>query len=173
MLAIKDKFLGYRARKTQDLSTRQTTDYQRAQRIGVLFQVAEDDSQEDIDRFIKALKQDGKQVEAMTFFHKEQDVQEGYAYPYFTEKDISVLGAFKSEALEVFMNQSFDYLFCISRETSEAFTFIMAKSKAKCRVGKYTEGKENIFELMMHIPPNEGLSKLTSEMLNFAQSIRN
>ena len=172
MQSIKDKALDYRARRAKENFPRKTVNYSEAKRVGLLFKVSDEDRHDEVNYFVHKLEKEGKQVEALTYFTRDHDNPYDFKYGFFTDKDISVLGEIKSETVKHFIEKEFDFLFCISREKILAFDLILAKSRAKCRVGKYVEGTEHLYELMIQSKPEEGIAKFADDILDFIKHLK-
>jgi len=89
----------------------------------------------------------------------------------FDHKAITYLGNIDSDRVAKFIHTPFDYLFHIDLETNPFLDYIIAKSKAKCRVGYFDTDRKNLFEVMVkvsRVDPSEDIKKLTQQMLHYA-----
>ncbi len=170
---IKEFFLNLRISRANkgNKAKRISTNYSEVKSVGILFLIENDNHHEEMNKFVKGLMKEGKKVEAMTYFTREHDNPYNFSYNFFDEKDISLSGALKGEKVAAFMEKEFDYLFFISLKQTLAFDFILAGSKAKCRVGPYFEGKEDFYELMVNLNPGEGVDKLIDGMKHYTREI--
>ncbi|TAD97067.1 MAG: hypothetical protein EAZ97_13050 [Bacteroidetes bacterium] len=175
MNGIKKYLLNFRNKhflKRIDL-LRKTLNYQDVKSVGVIFLTHDEQMHEHLNNFVKKMKDDKKNVTAITYFDRLHDNPYLFRYDFFTEKDISLFGEVKCRETEQFINTEFDYLYCISTEAEiDVFEPILAKCKAKCRIGNYRESKETLFELMIHIKQEQNIDILIQEMLRYTQAIR-
>lgn len=172
MQQIKDKLLKFRTKRAIKKATkRQTLNYKDAKTIGILFKVAEEDKHDYINTFVHTLKKEGKSVEALTYFNRDHDNPYNFKYSFFTDKDVSVLGEIKSESVKSFMQKDFDYLYCITREDITVFDHILSKSQAKCRVGRYEDGKTHLYEMMLNFKDDTKLDEIIQEIHHYTKAI--
>jgi hypothetical protein len=93
-----------------------------------------------------------------------------FLFPYYTKKDFSFFGQLQSHDAEKFCAMPFDYLYCLDEVPQPMVLYILAKSKTKCRVGKYAEGMENFFELMVEEKGN--VQQLKDNMLKYTAVLK-
>ena len=67
-------------------------------------------------------------------------------------------------------NFAFDYLFYIDNEPNPLIINLLAKSKAKCRVGRYADDIEPYFELM--IESKDGVKGLIDSMYKYTTLLK-
>ncbi|MBX2844303.1 MAG: hypothetical protein KTR26_21225 [Flammeovirgaceae bacterium] len=173
MNPIKEFFLNLQTSRAvkRNKAKRISTNYSEVKSVGILFLIENDSHHEAMNKFVKGLMKEGKKVEAMTYFTREHDNPYNFSYNFFDEKDISLTGGLKGEKVVAFMEKEFDYLFFVALKQTLAFDFILASSKAKCRVGPFFEGKEEFFELMVNLGSGEGVNKLIDGMKHYTKEI--
>jgi hypothetical protein len=137
-------------------SVRKSTAYKQAETIGILFSVEDRKKHDEVKDFIHRLQQDGKKVQVLEFLPEKKENPE-FMFDFFTIKDISFWGKIESTKTLKFTDTSFDYLFCLDTKLNPMITYILARSKSKCRVGKFSENSQSLFELM--IDSNNGSTK--------------
>lgn len=173
MQQIKDKLLKFRTKRAikKGITSRKTLNYADAKTVGILFKVAEEDKHDYINDFVHTLEKEGKKVEALTYFTRDHDNPYDFKYSFFTDKDITVLGEIKSESVHNFMSKDFDYLYCITREDITVFDHILSKSQAKCRVGRFEEGKTHLYELMFDFKNDTKLDEMIKQIHHYSKAI--
>ena len=132
---------------------RATIPYNQANSIGVLFTVEDRKRHDEIKEFIHRLEKDGKKVQVFSFLPKEKNNHE-FLFDFFTVKDVSFWGNIISGNAEKFYNTPFDYLFYLDSEPNPILLNIMARSKARCRIGRHWENRLSYFELMIDTVSN-------------------
>jgi len=152
---------------------RVTLNFKDARRIGILFLIQQEGQHQAMNRFVDVLKKEGKMMEAMTWFSQAHGSPYNFPYNFFTEKDIDATGKLKSQEVDRFIEQPFDYLYCICNQRHLVFDYILAKSQAKCRIGKHAPDSEKFFELMVTGKDNEPEDHLMQNMLHYTQAIAN
>ncbi len=144
--------------------------FSQAKNIGLLFK-GEDDDYQAINRFVKQLTTEGKQVKALTYFEQNQSTGYDFNFDYFTKEQVSTTGNIDSEKVSRFIENRFDYLFCIHRQSFLPFDYILLQSKAKYRVGMYQEEKPECFEFMMRPRPGQLLPDIIDQLLAYTQAL--
>lgn len=138
---IKNLFLNHKGKSTT--ASKENCTYAEASSIGILYN-ADEFSSETIKKLEELLANDGKQVEKIGFV--EKPIEELFI---FHKKDISGTGTIKKDSLSKFINRSFDFL--ISLDTSENinYKYVLALSKATCKVGFETEQYHELLQLSL------------------------
>lgn len=168
---FKNKFLHYRthsALKKND-SLRMSLPYQQAQSVGILFSVEDKPKHDAIKEFIKKLQLDGKKVMVLEYLPKQKDNYE-FMFDFFTVKDLTFWGKIESPDADKFMDTPFDYLYCVDNDTNPLILHVLARSKARCRIGKYAEKCNPYFELM--IEQNGSVKNLIESMYKYTRQLR-
>ncbi|MEH0155634.1 hypothetical protein V6R21_15915 [Limibacter armeniacum] len=150
---------------------RKTVSFSDARNIGVLFQVNHDLEVKVLKKFIQKLQDSGKNVDVLTFFNSGEVNLYNFNFKFFTDSEIKSFGEIDSEDAQRFIDKNYDYLFFASVEGGLAFDYVLAESKASCRVGISREGKEPFFELMVGANQKE-LDDMLENMLKVVETIR-
>lgn len=167
---MKLSFLNIRTRSQlkKNRTSRVTTPFNTAQSVGVLFTVEDKKKHDEIKEFVHRLEKEGKKVQVFSFLPKNKDNYE-FLFDFLTLQDISFWGNIMSGNAEKFYNSSFDYLYYLDLEPNPVLLNLLARSKAKCRIGKYWENGRAYFELMIDKVSNtknliEGLYKYSTQL---------
>lgn len=173
MSGIKEYFLGLRNRfsSKKDEFERYALNYEEAGTIGILFYDFTQSQKSVIASFVDKLRLEGKKVKVLIYSEEDQTEVIGRPFPTFTQKEISVLGNIQSQEVLDFTDESFDYLFCLYLKHIPTFDYILAKSKAKLRIGKYFENSENYLDLMLNLPENASFATLIEMMLQYTKKL--
>ena len=142
--------------KTNKVS-RTTIPYKQALNVGVIFTVEEKQKHEAVKEFIKRLENDGKKVQVIEFLPAHRENFE-FKFDFFSEKDLSFWGKVTAENALRFSEAPFDFLFYIDITPNPFILYLLARGKARCRVGRsWTDGR-NYFEFMIEsINSNQSL----------------
>lgn len=145
--------------------------YKVAKKIGLLYSLDENRSDDALDELIKKFKSDKKKVSTMTFIPVSAKIKDpGFAY--FNEKDLNTKGNWSKETVDQFRNEQFDFLVSLDWSQNKYTQNILAGSKAKCRVGRYEEDKSKYFELMISTGDDKYESFL-DEVYHYLTNVRN
>jgi len=150
---------------------RQTLNYADARKIGLLFLLENGNGHDALNRFVRRIKTEGKQVEALTLMGEKHGNPYKFNYNFITSDQLSFLGALESESAQNFIESKFDYLYCISQQESLIFDYILATSQAKCRIGQFQEGKADFYEMMVHEEAQGSVKKILETMLHYTKAI--
>ena len=143
--------------------------YSKAVNIGIIFTVEDKEKHVAIKELIHLLEHDGKKVHVLEFLPEKRNNHE-FKFDFFTIQDLSFWGELKASNAIKFMETPFDYLFYIDKEANPLILHLMARCKAHCRVGKYSEADRPYFELM--IEENGTIKRLIETMYNYTRQLR-
>ncbi|MCK6618644.1 MAG: hypothetical protein L6Q51_13475 [Cyclobacteriaceae bacterium] len=127
--------------------------YKKAQAVGIIFTVADRQKHDQVKEFIHKLEQDGKKVHVMSFLPEKRENHE-FLFDFFTAKDVSFWGKINSQQAITFCETTFDYLYYLDTDPNPYIMYLLARSRAKCRVGRFWINGEPYFELMIDSPAN-------------------
>lgn len=145
--------------------------YKEAKHIGLLFSLDEHRPKEVLDDLITKFESDQKLVSTMTFVPIAAKLPDpGYAY--FNEKDLNAKGNWSKESVSQFRKEPFDFLVSLDWNQNKYTQNILAGSKAKCRVGRYEEGKDQYFEMMIN-PNDDKYAKYIEQVYHYLTNVRN
>jgi hypothetical protein len=167
---MKLSFLKYKtdAYLKRNKAIRTSLPYKQALNVGIIFSVEDKGKHDEIKDFVKHLEQDGKHVKVMCFLPKNKDNYE-FMFDFFTEKDLSFWGNITSSIASQFAETSFDFLYYLDTTPNPLILNLIARSKAKCRVGKFWEEGQPYFEMM--IESKNGVHSLIETMYKYTKSL--
>ena len=168
---MKVSFLNIKTRSLlkRNKVNRTTTPYKGAVSIGILFSVEDKSKHEAIKEFIKAQETEGKQISVITYLPDKKENFE-FLFNFFSDRDISFWGSLRSYDAIVFSETPFDYLYCFDTLPNPFILHLLARSKAKCRIGMFWKDGESYFEMMINNVLNT--RGLIDEALRYTKSIR-
>lgn len=168
---MKLAFLRYNTKNQlkKNKTLRSSTTFKKATKVGVFFTIEDRAKHDAVKEFIKKLELDGKTVTVLAFLPEKKENFE-FLFNYFTLKDISFWGSLLSNDALNFSNTPFDFLYCLDEAASPMVLNVLARSKAKCRIGKYAPGCEPFYELM--IESNNGVKGLMEGELRYSKELR-
>ena len=143
--------------------------YQQAQNLGIIFTVEDKQKHLEIKEFIHQIEQDGKKVQVLEYLPEKKENHE-FLFDFFTIKDFNYWGNQNSDTAIKFYQTPFDYLFCIDQESNPLVLHLLARSKARCRVGRFHESESSFFELM--IEQNGTIKGLIETMYKYTKQLR-
>lgn len=164
-------FLKYKTKSylKRNSSIRVSLPYKQSMNVGVIFTVEDKAKHDDIKNFVKRLQQDGKKVTVISFLPNDKFNYE-FLFDFFTHKDLSFWGNITSPTADKFANADFDLLYYLDNEPNALILNLIARSKAKCRVGKFWQDREPFFEMM--IESRNGVRSLIDAMYQYTHVLR-
>ncbi|SRR5690606_31877640 len=164
-------FLKYKTKSylKRNRSIRASLPYKQALNIGIIFTVEDKAKHTEIKEFVKRLQMDGKRVTVMTYLPRDKFNYE-FMFDFFTRKDVSFWGNITSPAANRFADTQFDLLYYLDPEPNPMIMNLIAKSKARCRIGQFWEKLEPYFELM--IENKSGIKTLIDAMYRYTLVLR-
>ncbi len=147
---FKKKFLNLRTKAIlrKNDALRESTAFQKAKFVGIIFAIEGMEKHKAVKRFIKDLEDEGKEVEVLTYLGKGRDNHE-FLFDFIAPGDISFWGNITNQRALTFAEKEFDYLFNFDNSRNHVIENILARSKAKCRVGCYSKENLDFFEFMV------------------------
>ena len=149
---------------------RSSVSYENAESIGILFTVIDRPKHTLVKKFIKLLEKDKKQVDVLCLLGEGKENYD-FIFDYFTTKDFSLFGNIISRSIIKFVEKKFDYLVVLDTDSNIFTDNILARSSAKCRIGKYYDDKNPFYELMIKINKDDSVEELTDQVYHYLKFI--
>lgn len=168
---FRNRFLHHRTNSAlkSNTSLRASIPYQQALSIGILFSVEDKQKHDAIKDFIKLLQADGKKVKVLEFLPSKKENYE-FMFDFFTINDLSFWGKVTSPDADKFIETPFDYLYVIDKASNPLVLHLLARSKAKCRIGKFSKEDQPFYELM--IEQNGSIKSLIESMYKYSRQLK-
>lgn len=168
---MKLTFLKYRTNSQlkNNKTLRANIPYKKAQSVGIIFSVEDKIKHDAIKELIKKFEHDGKQVQVIEFLPPKKENYE-FLFDFFSDKDLSFWGNITSPNALKFTNAPFDFLYYIDATPNPLILHLLARSKSKCRVGKFWNEGSSFFELM--IESNGNVRTLIDNMYTYTSQLK-
>jgi len=150
-------------------TTRFSQPYKNMKSVGIIFTADDRQKHEQIKSFIKKLEHDGKEIHVLCFLPPKKENHD-FLFNYYTIKDLNFWGKIESDDVVKFINEPFDLLFNPDSNSDKMLRYILAASKAKCRVGKANDKMRSLFEMM--IDTHNSNNTLTEEMYKYTNRLK-
>lgn len=145
-------------------------DFKDIRSVGVLFLLGDENEFKQLDKLIKKLIDQGKDVKMVGFFPEK-------IIPYFfiqklkidifTKKDTNLLGFPKSEAVKEFIEQDFDILIDLTVDDILSIDYISGMSRAGFKAGRYRDEMMKVFDLMIRKPQDMSFEAYINSMIGY------
>ncbi len=148
---------------------RASVPYAQAKHIGIIFSNDTPEKTTLAEQLKSQLQADDKQVKVLAY-DKNVQVQH-LPFEAFSNNDLNFWGNFTKQSINKFSDTPFDFLFCLDNNPSDVIKNLLAKSKAKCRVGVCDnfEYYQNTFELIVQTAKD---SNIIDSVYSYAKNIR-
>ncbi len=161
---IKNILLNHRAKAPKN--TPNHTTYKDAKTIGILYNLDQFDISL-ISNLNTLLSQDKKMVTQLGYQNKTEVGKEDELV--FSRKDISTIGIIKKERISFFISQAFKFLISLDTSQDINYKFVLAKSKAICKIGLETEAYKEL--LVMSVKPEASQTDSVSSLVKYLKMI--
>lgn len=144
---IKQLFLKHKGKPT--ITEKEHCSYADANSIGILYH-ADDFGTEPIQKLKELLVNDGKDVALLGFVEKPSENA-----LMFHKKDISNTGVIRNDNLTFFIEQPFDFLLSLDTSGNMNYRYVLALSKAICKVGFENLEYHDLLQLSLKMDENK------------------
>ncbi len=127
--------------------------------IGILYVLNDVPDYELVERFVSRLQHERKEVKALGFVRNKVLISRflpKLSYDFFSRKDVTWYHKPVHAKVRDFTQKEFDILIDLNLEDFFPLRYISGLSRAKCRVGRYSESNMAFYDLM--IEPKPGIS---------------
>lgn len=171
MRAMKFKFLKYKTKSylRSNKTLRYNEAYKKAASIGLIFTVEDRQKHDQIKSLIRKFEHDGKKVKALAYLPRDQENYE-FLFDFFTYREISFWGNITANSALQFADSPFDFLLYLDNTPNDLILNVIAKSKAKCRIGKFWKDAGPYFEMMIECGGDTKV--LIDELYRYTSSLR-
>jgi hypothetical protein len=145
---------------------RHSMNFNRANRIGILFDATDLDNQVFVESYAQVLRKAGKKVNILAFINDKNEHNE-LPFKHFNLKHLSWYLHPNSDDVNEFMDTPFDILLCLHLNEVQSMEYVAALSKAHLRVGKYSENKTHCYDLMIDSTAETTLQHFISQVDKF------
>ncbi len=173
-LVKKVKFYFYNSFLKKDLKANQNVlremiNIDSAKRIGVLFNATKTNDVITVTQFADHLRTEAKEVFILGFQDRKLKVEQDARL--FDRNSINWFGIPRDTKVDDFQKINIDILICAFEEECLPLEYIVATSKARCRVGAFSKAKTNYYELMINIKKDQQLVYLLKQIKHFLKVI--
>lgn len=142
---------------------RQAINFDKARRIGILFDATDQANEQLISRYKKKLQDSGKQVEVLAFVDDKLEHDQTTLFKYFNRKNLSWTLQPTGSTVEQFIQTPYDILLNLHINSVPALEYVSALSQAHLRVGQFRNDSEYCYDLMIDIPAGDSLGNFIAQ----------
>ncbi len=142
-----------------------------AKSVGIIASIKKEDDYLKIMKFVNYLKGEigVREVSAMAFYSEKEEptyLKKKITFDYFTINDLSWNRNPIKDSCIHFTNQEFDILIDLSDEFIIPLRMLLAQSKSKFKVGKYSKENEAYYDFMINAEHNN-FHQFTTEAVRY------
>lgn len=150
--------------------------WESARNIGIIYKIEDERSLKHIRWYIKEVKKKYGQRKMIALGYLDEKVpapylSHGLEADYFLKKELNWFGKPNSKAVDNFVNEQFDLLIDFTDYDCVPLRFVLDRSKARFKVGKYSPGNEAYYDLMIAVQ-EEGWSHYMEQLDKYIGMIR-
>lgn len=160
---IKTALLNRKCRKLSKLPQNENPSYRSASSIGILYNSQEFEKGL-IDELTDSFSGDGKETSFLAYTAKESEDRFS-----FCKKDVSISGELKKEPIGFFTDRAFDFLISLDTSGDINFKYVLALSKATCKVGIDSEPLQDL--LVLSIKKSQDKSQNIQDIIKYLKKI--
>ena len=148
-------FLKYKTKLflKKEKASHSSVSYEKARTVGIVFTVEDKQKHFAAKDFIKRLETDGKHVQVLEFLPEKTENYE-FKFDFFSQKDVTFWGNITSPQAIQFSEAPFDFLFYLDFEPNPLILNLLARSHAKCRVGRFWDDGNLFLDFMIESVSN-------------------
>lgn len=141
-----------------------------AKKIGLVFDAGNKEVFETIQKFIKQLKEYTKGVHAIGYI--DEKVTPNFSYiktdiDLFNRKELKNLYRPQSPYIKTFLEDEKDILIDANITDKLPLKYIVAASRAKCKVGIHSSSNEMLHDVLLAVNPDQGLEYFLQQSLKY------
>jgi hypothetical protein len=136
----------------QSVRSQNKFNFDKIKTIGILFDSTNSDDYEIVKRYVDYLKEHSKKVKALGFFNAKEMPSVTYfksEYDFFSIAELNWMGIPTSEPVKGFIAEEYDLLIDLNILDHFCLRYVSALSKAKFKVGKFTEDNIKVLDMMI------------------------
>lgn len=144
--------------------------YDQTQSFALLYCYENTAKEEALNNWLELLKADQKDVHVLCI-QGNKDLPLSL-HPTLTLADMTALGNIKNEVLDQFLERSYDYFIHLDFDVNEVIEMIIRKTKAKCKIGFYSELHQKKYDLMIGMNKSAGMVNFVTQITKYLKSIK-
>ncbi len=147
-----------------------------ASSLAIIYFLTNDDDYLAVSKFVESLKKRKLRIKAMGYVrdkHLTQKYLPKLTYDFFYDRDINWYGRPGGNYVKDFLEKPFDVLIDLSDGNSLPIKYIIAKSNAHFKVGRYKNENQVFFDLMIKHDDTNNLQSFIAEIEHYLTIINN
>jgi len=176
---LRVKFGQYQLNKIGDIKrNRKVSNFHEAKEVAIIYKSQGEPFYILVKQYVKFLKGEYGVRRVMALSYTDEKVLPKYQshrleFDYFTREQLNWYGKPKGNTVDNFVVNDYDILIDFSEGDCLPLKYILAQSKARFKVGKYREGNEEAYDLMIHTGKKSSFENYIKQINHFLSAINN
>jgi len=166
--------IGLRKSIKKNIATRQNPHYRDASRILIFFTSEGNQKFAIVKGLQNRFEKEGKKVKCLYILLKDEDkpdVHMDEGMQRLLPDDFSLFGDIHKPEVNELLAADFDFMIHSDLEANIYSDLVMAKSKAKCRIGRYFEGHDEQYDMMIGIDEDKKINFLLDQLYHYTKAL--
>ncbi|MFC2101376.1 DUF6913 domain-containing protein [Bacteroidota bacterium] len=146
-----------------------------AKRIGILYSLISPSDYKDVESFVMLLQKEHKEVKALGYVQDKEMVSQflpKLSYDFFSQQELNWYHKPMNTRVNDFISTEYDLLIDLTREDDLPLKFIAGLSRARCKVGKFSEKNNSYYDLMIKADPSISVSEFIKQIQHYLTIIQ-
>lgn len=137
--------------------------YANSRFIGIWFDGTDQENFKLADSFAHKLASKGKKVEVLGYVRKIKKDEE-IPFEHLSPKKINWYGVPDLASRKIWTDRPYDLLLCLHTKECKPLEYMAQLSAAKCKVGRYSQGTIDCYDLMVSLQPEQQLQQMIKQV---------
>lgn len=143
-----------------------------ARKVAIVYVVEDEAAHNHVKNYVKRVKEELGISNIMAFGYSDQKVMPHYLHARLNfdaicQKDLNWYRIPQGNAVQNFMAEEFEVLIDLSQEDRLPVQYILAKSRARFKVGRWSESNKKILDMMIDMAGSRSLPQLIQQIHHY------
>ncbi|MBN1199169.1 MAG: hypothetical protein JXA23_07440 [Bacteroidales bacterium] len=146
-----------------------------AKSIGILYALIAPPDYTEVETFVSDLQKEHKEVKALGFVQHKEMVNRflpKLSYDFFSQQEVNWYCKPMNNKVDDFITTEFDLLLDLTMEDFLPLKFVTGLSRARCKVGRFTEENNRYYDLMIKVESFQRLPELIKQIKHYLTIIQ-
>jgi len=120
------------------------------------------------------MEKEGKKVKCLYLLLRDEDKPDVHmddGMERLEPIDFSLFGDIVKPEVKKILEEDFDYLIHVDMEFNIYSDLVMSKSKARCRIGRYFDGHESQYDMMVKVADSSKINHLLDQIYHYTKAL--
>lgn len=151
--------------------------YANAKSIGIVYEIKTKDYQFFVSGFVDYLREEigFKTIKTIGFYDSKEPpvfLDLGNKYQFINKTNLNWLYIPQSTESDEFVQQKFDILIDLTQENIVPIKYLVASSKAKFKIGRYSDENHDFFDFMISLNEKQNIKDFLDQVNHYLKQIK-